>query len=272
MSCCSSQSERNYHIFYQLCSSAAGSRLGLGSADQYTYLSQSGCIRVDGIDDVKEFEEVQTAMTHLNFEQEESDWMFTVTAGVLTIGNVAFNAVRNRGADDSSEIRDMAPVQAAAQYLDVDASQLARVLLNRSIEVRGERSVIPLDPTAARDGADALAKFVYGKLFDCSSSASTVPWRAHAGASLGSLTFSDSKSSRTTPSNSSASTFSEKLQQHFNKHTFKEEEQVYISEGVPYERCLSSTISQCWTSSKDSQGLLVMLDEKSMSGEPMSPS
>ena len=28
----------------------------------------------------------------------------------------------------------------------------------------------------------------------------------------------------------------EKLQQHFNKHTFKEEESVYISEGVPYTK------------------------------------
>jgi myosin heavy subunit len=43
--------ERNYHIFYQICSDPS---LGLGDAENYSYLNQSGCtsigrIELDGI-------------------------------------------------------------------------------------------------------------------------------------------------------------------------------------------------------------------------------
>ena len=81
--------ERNYHIFYQLCCSDSQSRmLRLDDAKSYRYLS--GPVHQSQREDDEEFEEVEAAMKHLHFEQDEKSWMFELTAGVLTLGNVEF--------------------------------------------------------------------------------------------------------------------------------------------------------------------------------------
>ena len=57
-------------------------------------------------------------------------------------------------------------VKTASKYLGVSEAALSTVLVTRSIEVRGEKSIIALPPKDARDGTDALAKAIYGRLFD----------------------------------------------------------------------------------------------------------
>ena len=97
-------------------------------------------------------------MKHLHFETDEKSWMFELTAGILTLGNVEF--LKHKGASNvaGSKIANQDVVLRAAKMLGVDAAGLTNCLKTRSIEVRGERSVIELAPDAARDGTDALAK------------------------------------------------------------------------------------------------------------------
>ena len=153
------ENERNYHIFYQLCSSDDQSRiLGLEDAASYRYLAGGNCIRVKGMDDNLEFEDVETAFNHLDFSVDEKAWMFELTAGLLNLGNVEFSAVKGADNVTQSRISNSSAVATAAKMLYVDADSLATCLKTRSIEVRGERSVIALSPEAARDGTDALAK------------------------------------------------------------------------------------------------------------------
>jgi myosin-5 len=50
--------ERNYHIFYQLCSGAAAedvARWRLLPAEQYHYLNQSSCFELPGVDNAEEY-------------------------------------------------------------------------------------------------------------------------------------------------------------------------------------------------------------------------
>ena len=55
------KNERNYHIFYQLVAGASDtlrSRLHLPEPDElekFYYLSQSGCLKVEGVDDAEDF-------------------------------------------------------------------------------------------------------------------------------------------------------------------------------------------------------------------------
>ena len=72
-----SQDERNYHVFYQartslccsLCSSAqllAGGdkeRYLLEDVKTYKYLNQSGCYKLDDVDDARSFEQLSMALT-----------------------------------------------------------------------------------------------------------------------------------------------------------------------------------------------------------------
>lgn len=50
--------ERNYHVFYQLCAGASDEErveLKLLKPEKYAYLNQSGCVDVPGVDDADDF-------------------------------------------------------------------------------------------------------------------------------------------------------------------------------------------------------------------------
>lgn len=57
--------ERNYHIFYKICSSP--DILGLAPATQYKYLNQAKHTRIDGVDDRAEYELTVQSMDKLGF-------------------------------------------------------------------------------------------------------------------------------------------------------------------------------------------------------------
>jgi myosin heavy subunit len=66
--------ERNYHIFFQLsagCDEALASKLKLKEPSEYAYLSASGCLEIDGVNDAEEFVEVRKAMKDLFFKESE---------------------------------------------------------------------------------------------------------------------------------------------------------------------------------------------------------
>ena len=141
---------------------------------------------------------------------------------------------------------------------------LAQSLVTRSIEVRGEKSVIPLKPADARAGADALAKSVYGKLFDWLVKRVNAAMEGERGTFIGVLDiFGFEIFEKNTFEQMCINFANEKLQQHFNRHTFKEEEQVYLSEQIPYTKInfidnqpvLDLLEKKPW-------GILVMLDEE----------
>ena len=60
------------------------------SAENYHYLNQSGCFKIDEVDDAAEFADVLSAMKTLQFSQETIRAVFAVIAGVLALGNVDF--------------------------------------------------------------------------------------------------------------------------------------------------------------------------------------
>ena len=247
-----SKGERNYHIFYQLCKSDTYGRhkYSLAPPAMYKYLNQSGCVDADGIDDREEFEELLTAMNSLRFDDGEIDWIFQTTCGVLHLGNATFkgiNVVSKDGGQTSGSMHtNEEDVKLAAKFLGVPGEDLMFSMVHRSIRVRGEKSVIPLGPAAAKAATDALAKDVYGRLFDWLvqriNLSIDVDGRASATATatrnfVGVLDIFGFEIFEINSFEQLCINFAnEKLQQHFNRHTFKEEEDVYISEGVPYTK------------------------------------
>ena len=149
--------ERNYHIFYQLCCSDSQSRmLRLDDAKSYRYLSGGQCIKVKGMDDEKEFEEVEAAMKHLHFEQDEKSWMFELTAGVLTLGNVEF--IKHKA--QTMSLRRKLQLRRRRHRCRNAGSGCYSLTNCLKRAHRGARRKVSneLDPDAARDGTDALAK------------------------------------------------------------------------------------------------------------------
>lgn len=58
--------------------------------NRFTYLSRSGCYEVDGINDQKDFEEVQSAMQAVKISDQDQFNIFKIVAGILHLGNIKF--------------------------------------------------------------------------------------------------------------------------------------------------------------------------------------
>lgn len=94
--------ERNYHIFYQMCSCAhlpEFKNLRLLSADKFRYTCMGGEITIEGVDDKKDMEETRRTFSLLGLKEDFQSDVFKVLAAILHLGNVE---IRNNGEDKSS--------------------------------------------------------------------------------------------------------------------------------------------------------------------------
>ena len=82
-----SQGERNYHIFYQICSNP---EFNLGPASSFNYLNQSGCLSIEGVDDTAEYRDTKKAFESLGFPLEDTSAIFSALCAILYIGNLSY--------------------------------------------------------------------------------------------------------------------------------------------------------------------------------------
>uniref|UniRef100_A0A3Q3WH83 Uncharacterized protein n=1 Tax=Mola mola TaxID=94237 RepID=A0A3Q3WH83_MOLML len=229
--------ERNYHIFYQLCSCAQlpefkGLRL-LG-ADEFRYTCMSGEVSIEGVDDRKDMEETRRTFSQLGLREDFQFDVFKVLAAILHLGNVE---IRDCGGDKSSIPLDDPHLAAFCELLAVSAQGLAHWLCHRRIVLVAETVVKPEPRKRAVNGRDALAKQIYAHLFDCIiyriNRALQVPGKQNA--FIGVL---DIYGFETFDVNSfeqfCINYANEKLQQQFNLHVFKLEQEEYMREDIPW--------------------------------------
>ncbi|XP_029377906.1 unconventional myosin-Vc [Echeneis naucrates] len=229
--------ERNYHIFYQLCSCAhlpEFTSLKLCSADQFQYTCTGGDTTIEGIDDKKDMEETRRTFSLLGLKEDFQADVFRVLAAILHLGNVE---IRNSGEDKSSVSPSDPHLAVFCELLGVSSEGLVRWLCHRRIVLVAETVVKPVPKERAVNARDALAKQIYSHLFDCVinkiNTALQVPGKQHA--FIGVL---DIYGFETFEINSfeqfCINYANEKLQQQFNLHVFKLEQEEYMKEDIPW--------------------------------------
>uniref|UniRef100_A0A8C3A176 Myosin VC n=1 Tax=Cyclopterus lumpus TaxID=8103 RepID=A0A8C3A176_CYCLU len=229
--------ERNYHIFYQMCSCAhlpQFKSLSLLSADKFQYTCKGGDISIEGVDDKKDMEETRKTFSLLGLKEDFQSDVFKVLAAILHLGNVN---IRNSGAGKSSVPPSDPHLAFFCELLSVSAEGLGRWLCHRRLVLLAETVVKPLPIERAVNARDALAKQIYAHLFDCIikriNSALQVPGQQHA--FIGVL---DIYGFETFDINSfeqfCINYANEKLQQQFNLHVFKLEQEEYMREDIPW--------------------------------------
>ncbi|XP_044050302.1 unconventional myosin-Vc isoform X2 [Siniperca chuatsi] len=229
--------ERNYHIFYQMCSCAhlpEFKNLRLLSADKFRYTCMSGEITIDGVDDKKAMEETRQTFSVLGLKEDFQSDVFKVLAAILHLGNVE---IRNSGGDKSSVPPSDPHLVVLCELLGLSAEGLVRWLCHRRIVLAAETLVKPMPKERAVNARDALAKQMYAHLFDCIinriNTALQVPGKQHA--FIGVL---DIYGFETFDINSfeqfCINYANEKLQQQFNLHVFKLEQEEYMKEDIPW--------------------------------------
>ena len=255
------EGERNYHIFYQICYSGVGEKFGVTKPSSFRYLSQSGCDTVRGIDDTADFNDVCLALSQLGFDEKEMDELFGLVCAVLHLGNITYSSDGDQGSRVESNNTSL---KLAATHLSVSEDTLARVLCERSIEVRGEKNRILHRPTEAMEAADSLAKAVYNNIFDWLVTKINSSVEGQKGLFIGVLDIFGFEIFKKNSFEQLCINFTnEKLQQHFNTNTFKEEESVYVSEGIEFTKVpFIDNQPVLDLIEKKPVGLLVLLDEE----------
>nr|BAD16376.1 putative myosin XI [Oryza sativa Japonica Group] len=237
--CQISDPERNYHCFYMLCSAPAEERerYKLGDPASFHYLNQSNCIKLDGMDDSSEYIATRRAMDIVGISSDEQDAIFRVVAAILHLGNVEF--VEGSEADSSVPKDDKSKfhLRTASELFMCDEEALEESLCKRVIATRGESIVKNLDARAAALSRDALARIVYSRLFDwlVNKINTSIGQDPSSKLLIGVLDIYGFESFKTNSFEQFCINLTnEKLQQHFNQHVFKMEQEEYTKEEIDW--------------------------------------
>ncbi|XP_008345271.1 myosin-2-like isoform X3 [Malus domestica] len=260
--------ERSYHVFYQLCAGAPSTlkeRLNLKRASEYKYLNQSDCLEIDGVDDVRKFHTLVKALDVVQVCKEDQEHMFSLLAAVLWLGNISFQAIDN---EKHVEVLADEAVTIASMLMGCSSQEL--ILSLSTPEIRGAKDSIDTRLTLrqAIDARDALAKFIYVSLFDWlveQINKSLAVGKCRAGRSISILDIYGFESFQKNSFEQMCINYAnERLQQHFNRHLFKLEQEECELDGVDWTKVDFQDNQECLNLfEKKPFGLLSVLDEES---------
>ena len=225
--------------------------------ESFRYMSRSQCFaRKDGVDDCDQYSILRSAMDVLQFTKSEQDHVMNVVAAILHLGNLEFETL------DSSAINPQSPGDTTegsqiemnsrhhlfyfSKLVGLDYKSVQKALCEKLIKTSLDQYVKLQSVADAEGSRDALAKAIYGALFD---------WLVHrVNVAIG----GDSKKTaeelggkvqsyigvldifgfESFVSNSfeqlCINYCNETLQQHFNQFVFVHEQNLYQSEGISW--------------------------------------
>ncbi|XP_068659158.1 myosin-15 isoform X2 [Aristolochia californica] len=228
--------ERNYHCFYQLCASGKDAeKYKLGHPSNFHYLNQSRTIELDGVSNAQEYLKTRRAMDIVGISFDEQDAIFRVLAAILHLGNIEFSPGKEH---DSSTLKDQKSgfhLQMAASLMMCETNLLLTTLCTRSIQTLEGNIVKALDWVAAIANRDALAKTMYARLFDwlVEKINRSVGQDPDSSLQIGVLDIYGFECFKNNSFEQFCINFAnEKLQQHFNEHVFKMEQEEYKKEKI----------------------------------------
>lgn len=158
------QNERNFHIFYQMCSGLTQEereKYMVFAPEDFHYLNQSGCVIVEGIDDEEEYQATRRAMDTLKIPIEEQEGIFRLLAGILWLGNIDFKEMGKE-----TVATDPDTLSTAARLLGVTNEMLSSSLTVKLMQVGRDEVRSPQPVGKCREARDALAKTIYDRVFN----------------------------------------------------------------------------------------------------------
>ncbi|KAG6910874.1 hypothetical protein DXG01_006557 [Tephrocybe rancida] len=247
--------ERNYHIFYQLCAGAPSKErkdLGLdGDINKFHFLKQGGpsSTPIIGVDDGEEFRATQQALSTVGISVEKQWAVFRLLAALLHLGNVKITALRNEASLDEGDTA----LLLATRFLGVNLADFKKWTIKKQIITRSEKIVTSLNVAQATVVRDSVAKFVYACLFE---------WLV--------AIVNESLAGENGDAADRAEMFIGVLDiygfehfQKFNSHVFKLEQEEYVKEEINWTFIDFSDNQPCIDVIEGKLGVLALLDEES---------
>ncbi|KAL9401289.1 hypothetical protein Peur_005138 [Populus x canadensis] len=237
--CQVSDAERNYHCFYMLCAAPEEviEKYKLGNPRTFHYLNQSNFYDLDGVNESEEYLATRRAMDIVGINANEQDAIFRVVAAILHLGNVEFAKGNEMDSSEPKDDKSQFHLKTAAELLMCNEKSLENSLCKRVIVTRDESITKWLDPDAAAVNRDTLAKIVYSRLFDwiVSTINNSIGQDPNSKSLIGVLDIYGFESFKTNSFEQFCINLTnEKLQQHFNQHVFKAEQEEYTKEEIDW--------------------------------------
>ncbi|KAH9653102.1 Myosin-15 [Citrus sinensis] len=207
----------------------------LDHPSHFHYLNQSKVYELDGVSSAEEYMKTKRAMDIVGISHEDQEAIFRTLAAILHLGNIEFSPGKEH---DSSVIKDQKSsfhLQMAADLFMCDVNLLLATLCTRTIQTREGSIIKALDCNAAVASRDALAKTVYSRLFDwlVEKINRSVGQDMNSQMQIGVLDIYGFESFKHNSFEQFCINFAnEKLQQHFNEHVFKMEQEEYRREEI----------------------------------------
>ncbi|XP_073978459.1 unconventional myosin-IXb-like isoform X2 [Rhodnius prolixus] len=274
--CSQGRNERNYHVFYYLLAGASDTdkqQLHLQTVEYYNYLNRSGCYVLDNVDEKYEFSRLKQSMEMVGFTAEKQRRLFSVLSAVLLLGNVEFQPRKSAyHHDEAVGVKNSEIVLLISELLRVKQETLLAALTAKRARASGETLVINYKPAEAIAARDAMAKCLYGALFDwivlqvnhaLLSKKDTL--REHQGNSIGVLDIFGFEDFGLCNSFEQfcINYANEHLQHYFNQHVFKYEQEEYRKEGIKWRDIDFLDNSACLHLIEGKpNGLLCVLDDQ----------
>ncbi|CAI0449010.1 unnamed protein product [Linum tenue] len=244
--------ERNYHCFYLLCAAPQEEieKYKLDHPKTFHYLNQSKCFELVGISDAHDYLATRRAMDIVGISAKEQEAIFRVVAAILHLGNIVFTKGKEVDSSVPKDEKAKFHLKTTAELLMCDAVALEDALCKRVMITPEEVIKRSLDPQSAAISRDGLAKTIYSRLFDCSDIVLHLCLHQHrlvdkinnsigqdptSKCLIGVLDIYGFESFKTNSFEQFCINFTnEKLQQHFNQHVFKMEQEEYTKEQIDW--------------------------------------
>eukprot|EP01027_Heterolobosea_sp_BB2_P019756 GEZU01027812.1.p1 GENE.GEZU01027812.1~~GEZU01027812.1.p1 ORF type:complete len:1956 (-),score=1147.30 GEZU01027812.1:298-6141(-) len=261
--------ERNFHIFYQLLEGASDEmveKYSLLEPAAYNYLNKSGCYKVDGINDEAEFRDLLQSLSILGLSDDEIDFLLRTISAILHLGNFNF---KYNGNDSYIENKETLKIAANLLGLGNDAEKLELGICKPNLKV-GKSEVVRTSQTIeqAAYNRDALVKAIYGRMFDwlvemINKSLANNDRVAHF---IGVLDIAGFEIFKINSFEQLCINYTnEKLQQFFNTHMFKKEQEEYLKEQIPWTFIdFGMDLQACIDLIEKQMGVLAILNEQTV--------
>ncbi|XP_069984382.1 myosin-IIIb isoform X7 [Penaeus vannamei] len=271
-----SRGEQNFHIFYYLYDGLEAENklmqysLDKSKRDKHRYLAGAAWSKEKSEANVQQFNKVVEGFTSLGFRDDELDSVYRILAAIINLGDVEFYQTIDKDNMEQAAVKNVEQIKIVSELLGIDPADLADALTSNSVVTKGE--IITRNNTVeeAVSTRDAMAKAMYGRLFDW------IVNNINRLLSFCRIVYGDSLAVGLLDifgfENFDTNSFeqlciniaNEQIQYFFNQHIFTWEQQEYMSEGIEVnivEFADNRPILDMFLAKP--MGLLALLDEES---------
>lgn len=250
----------------QLCAGATTKereKFHLKGPEEFQYLNQGGEPTIPNVNDAEEFSLTRKSLETVGLSAETQAEIFGILAGLLHIGNIQITATRTDALLSSTD----AALETASNLLGIDPNAFAKWTTKKQITTRSEKIVSSLNQKQALVVRDSVAKFVYSSLFDwlvsvMNSSLATEEVSRAAKTFIGVLDIYGFEHFQKNSFEQFCINYAnEKLQQEFNQHIFKLEQEEYMREQINWTFIEFFDNQPCIQLIEGKLGILSLLDE-----------